>query len=101
VGRQVELNVIKLTGARPMVVHDQLRWRELALLRAWLVGHVIAVEAWSFASWIQASRANRLNGAGKDVDQGAHEVEELRPGFADDGLAVELEVKLLPQGVMP
>ena len=54
------------------------------MLRARLVGHVIAVEARSFAPWIQASRANRLNGAGKDVDQGAQQFQGIRSGQQTD-----------------
>ena len=54
------------------------------MLRAWLVGHVIAVEAWSFASWIQASRANRLDGTGKDVDQGAQQFQGIGSGQPTD-----------------
>ena len=52
------------------------------MLRAWFVGHVIAVEA--FASWIQASRAKRLDGAGKDVDQGAQQFQGIGSGQQTD-----------------
>ena len=54
------------------------------MLRAWLVGHVIAVEARSFASWIQASRANRLDRTGKDVDQGAQQFQGIGSGQQTD-----------------
>ena len=54
------------------------------MLRAWLVGHVIAVEARSFASWIQPSRANRLDGTGKDIDQGAQQFQGIGSGQQTD-----------------
>src|SRR3954449_13617360 len=54
----------------------------LPLLRAWLVGHVIAVE--SFASWIQPSRANRLDRTSKDFDQGAQQLQGIGSGQQTD-----------------
>src|SRR3954453_12869938 len=73
------INVIKLVAAQVLWLCTTKRsgCGGLHFLRAWLVGHVIPVEAWSFASWIQPSRANRLDRTGKDFDQGAQQLQRI------------------------
>src|SRR3954452_6762769 len=85
-GARSRVNVIKLVAAQVLWLCTTKRsgCGGLHFLRAWLVGHVIAVEAWSFASWIQPSRANRLDGTGKDVDQGAQQFQGIGSGQQTD-----------------